>query len=210
MTSKIFLAILAVCAAAIGNAQDMSYDALSIPAELKEGAHVIRRYENITFTVKDIDAASYSVHQVFTVLDDEGRSTLLFNEYTNKQRWIDDVDIKVYDAFGRQINKYKKKDLNKYAAQDGLIVDGMYHYLQISTASYPITVEYKYEIDLSGTLTYPPYHIQGTEESIQNSSYTAIVPQELDLRFLEQKITLKPSVNTVGKNKVYKWEVKNL
>jgi hypothetical protein len=91
-----------------------------------------------------------------------------------------------------------------------LIVDGMYHYLQISTASYPITVEYKYEIDLSGTLTYPPYHIQGTEESVQNSSYTAIVPQDLDLRFLEQKITLKPSVNTVGKNKVYKWEVKNL
>jgi len=195
MIKKILLSILSIYAVGMSYAQDISYAAATIPAALKEGAHVIKRFEDIKFTVKDIDAVSYSVHQVITVLDDEGRSALLFREYTYKQRSIDDIEIKVYDASGIQTNKYKKKDLTKFAPQDGLIVDGMYHYLDINTTSYPVTVEFKYEIDISGTLHYPSYHIQGSEEAVESSSYTAIVPSELDLRFMEQKISLKPSVN---------------
>ena len=210
MIKKILLSIFSIYAVGMSYAQDISYAAATIPAALKEGAHVIKRFEDIKFTVKDIDAVSYSVHQVITVLDDEGRSALLFREYTDKQRSIDDIEIKVYDASGIQTNKYKKKDLTKFAPQDGLIVDGMYHYLDINTTSYPVTVEFKYEIDISGTLHYPSYHIQGSEEAVESSSYTAIVPSELDLRFMEQKISLKPSVNSEAKNKVYKWEVKNL
>lgn len=207
---KIFLSVFAVVMVALSNAQNISYSAATIPAALKEGAHVIKRYENIVFTVKDIDAASFAVHRVYTVLDDEGSSALVFREMTFKLRTIDDVDIKVYDASGKQINKYKKKDLNKFASQDGLITDGMHHYLEINAASYPITVEYIYEIDYTGTLQYPSYHIQGSEEAVEYSSYTARVPLDLDLRFMEQKVSLKPSINNEVKAKVYKWEVKNL
>jgi transglutaminase-like putative cysteine protease len=192
------------------HAQNISYSAATIPAALKEGAHVIKRYEDITFTVKDIDAASYAVHQVYTVLDEEGRSALLFRELTFKLRTIDDVDIKVYDASGKQINKYKKKDLNRFAPQDGLITDGMIHFLQINPISYPVTVEYIYEIDYTGTLQYPAYHIQGSDEAVEYSAYTARVPIDLDLRFTEQKVSLKPSILNEVKYKAYKWEVKNM
>jgi hypothetical protein len=186
------------------------YDASTIPASLKEGAHVVKRFEEIVFKVKDIDAASYTVHQVFTVLDEDGRGVLTFHEYTNKLRSIDDVEIRVYDASGKNINKFRKKDLNKFAAQDGLVTDGMFHYLEIGAPSYPVTVEFKYTIDYTGTLRYPSYNIQDSEESVENSSYTAIVPADLDLRYMEQKIDLKPSVSSEEKNKIYKWVVKNL
>jgi hypothetical protein len=207
---RILLSVFAVVSAALSNAQDISYAAATIPEALKQGAHVVKRYQEITFTVKDIDAASYAVHEVYTVLDEEGSSTLRFREYTHKQRTIDDVDIKVYDAAGKLINKYKKKDLNKFASQDGLVSDGMHHYLDINTPSYPVTVEFIYEIDITGTLRYPPYRIQDGDEAVERSSYTAKVPADLDLRYMEQKISLKPTINHEPKYKVYKWEVKNL
>jgi hypothetical protein len=207
---KIILSVFGIVSAALSYAQDISYSAVTIPAALKENAHVIKRFEDIIFTVKDIDAASYAVHQVYTVLDEEGSSTLRFREYTHKQRTIDDVDIKVYDATGKMINKYKKKDLNKFASQDGLVSDGMLHYIDINTPYYPVTVEFIYEIDITGTLRYPPYRIQDSEESVEVSSYTARVPADLDLRFMEQKISIKPSITYETKYKVYKWEVKNL
>ena len=207
---KIFLSAFGMVSAALSHGQDISYSAATIPAALKENAHVIKRFEDIIFTVKDIDAASYAVHQVYTVLDEEGASTLRFREYTHKQRTIDDVDIKVYDATGRLINKYKKKDLNKFASQDGLVSDGMLHYIDINTPYYPVTVEFIYEIDITGTLRYPSYRIQDSDEGVEVSSYTAKVPADLDLRFMEQKISVKPSITYETKYKVYKWEVKNL
>lgn len=212
MSKNILLSLFAVGYVALGYSQDISYAATTIPAALKEGAHVIKRYEDITFTVKDIDAATYAVHQVYTVLDEEGSSTLQFREYTHKQRRIDDVDIRVYDGSGKQINKYRKKDIGKVASQDGfsLIVDGNVHYLNISVPSYPVTVEYIYEIDITGTLHYPTYYIQGSEEAVEYSSYSARVPLDLDLRYMEQKTNIKPSIVNEPKSKLYKWEVKNL
>jgi hypothetical protein len=204
------LSLFAILASLGGVAQPSSYDAATIPAALKEGAHVVKRYENITFNVKDVDQATYSIHQVLTVLDDEGKEALNFHETTSKLRSIDDVEIKVYDASGRQINKFKKKDLNKLASQGGLVEDGMHHFLEISVPSYPATVEYKYEIKYSGTLVYPSYIIQDSEEAVELSTYTAMVPGDLDLRYKAQKINIKPSETFDGKSKVYTWTVKNM
>jgi hypothetical protein len=212
MKTRILLSLFAIVSVATGYAQNISYSAATIPAALKERAHVIKRYENITFSVKDVDAATYDVHQIYTVLDEGGASTLRFREYTSSHRSINDVDIRVYDASGKQINRYKKKDLNKVAPQDGfsLIVDGNVLFLDVSVPSYPVTVEYIYEIGMTGTLQYPSYDIQGTEEAVEYSSYTAEVPFDLDLRYMEQKVSIKPTITNEVKAKAYKWEVKNM
>ena len=204
---KTYLFFLSLCACVLTHAQ---YDAASIPEELKEGAHVVTRLEEIKYLVKDLDQASLTVHTVYTILDEQGRNKLFFTLYTNRWRRIDEVDLKVYDANGRQVNKFKKKDLQKEASQGGLVDDGMYHYLEIPSSSYPVTVEINYEVDESSTLFYPKYAIQSSEEAVQSSSFTASVPTDLELRFMEQKIKLKPLITFTAKNKEYRWEVKNL
>jgi hypothetical protein len=210
MKKKLYLVCFTVCLTFIAHAQAISYDAASIPVALKVGAHVIKRFEQISFEVSDIDRAKYTVHQVYTILDSEGDHALSFHEYTNKLVSLDDVDIKLFDAGGTQIQKYKKKDLFKQASQDGLVVDGMHHFLEINAPSYPVTVEFKYVLDYTGTVAYPTYYIQDSEEGVERSSFTAKVPSELDLRFKEQKIKLTPVVSQDGKYKMYKWEVKDL
>ena len=210
MNKKIFLSVLSVSVMLLTYAQSSYYDASTIPAALKENAHVVTRFENIRYDVKDLDKASLSVHKIYTILDDQGRNKLFFYLYTNRMRKIDEVDLKVYDSGGRQLNKLKKKDLMKEASQGGLVDDGMYHWLVIPAASYPVTIEIKYEVDESSTLFYPRYDIQDSEETVEYSSFTASVPADLDLRFMEQKINLKPVISFLAKSKEYKWEVKNL
>ena len=86
------------------------YDASTIPATLKENAHSVKREEKINFEVKDISNAKLSVHQVFTVLDPEADDVLFFKQITDEFTKLDDAEIRVFDADGKQVNKYKMKD----------------------------------------------------------------------------------------------------
>lgn len=209
MKSRILLLALFITAHCGGIAQ-INYDFASIPEKLKENAHIIKRYENNTFEVKDIDRAVYRVHKVYTILDSEGDWRLNFQEHTSKLRKIDEFEIRQYDSQGKVRQRFKKNDLNKQAVLDGLATDGMIHYMRLLTTGYPVTIEFKYEVEYSGTESYPSYIIQDIDESVQASTFTAKVPVDIDLRFKAQKTDLKPSVGTEGQFKVYKWEVKDL
>lgn len=162
------LIIAAFCNGAV-YAQPKSYAAAGIAENLKTRAHVVKRYEQLYFEVKDVDRTTLKVHKVYTVLDKEGDRALIFSEHENKITKLEDVDIKVYNFLGMEINRYRKKDLKKSGWSSGLVEDGVNYYLEIGTAQYPITVEYKYEINSSGTLFYPRYTIIRTDESVETN-----------------------------------------
>jgi hypothetical protein len=186
------------------------YDASTIPAALKENAHSIKREEKINFEVKDIDYARLSIHQVYTILDAEAEYILYFKQYSDEFRKLEDAEIKVFDANGKQVNRYKMKEMKSIASGDGLVVDGKTYYFQVAAPSYPVTVQFDYQFKYKGTLNYPDYRIEMPEQSVEYSNYTVTVPASLDLKFKPQHISLSPSISNSGKNKIYSWEVKNL
>ncbi len=53
---------------------------------------------------------------------------------------------------GKLLQKYKRKDLITTAMEDGLVDDGQMAFVIIPASSYPLTVEYEYEIRYKGTL----------------------------------------------------------
>ncbi len=184
-------------------------DASTIPEALRKNAHSIKREEKINFDVKDIDAAKLTVHQVYTVFDTEGENALFFYEYSSAFRKLEDAEIKVYDAHGKLVNKYKKKEMRAEAMGEGLVEDGMIYYFRVAAPVFPVTVQYDYEVKYKGTLNYPAYQIALPEQSVESSGYTASVPTDIDLRFKAKNTDIKPEVTINGKNKTYKWEVKN-
>ncbi len=184
-------------------------DASTLAAALKINAHSVKRDEKINFEVKDIDEAKLSVHQVITVLDAEGEDVLFFNEYSTAFQKLIEAEIKVYDANGRFVNKYKMKEMHAQALDGGLVEDGKVYYFRVAAPSYPVTVQYDYEIKYKGTLNYPDYNIASPGESVEYSIYTASVPAGIDLRFKAKNINLSPVTNSAGSNKFYNWEVKN-
>ena len=203
--------ITAICAACSLQAQISPYALLSVPEPVKKDADIIKRLEEITFEVTDIDRSSLSVHQIITVMNEKGKSALHFAEYTDKFHILDDAEVKVFDASGRQINKYKQKDMITSAGSgDNLIDDSKVTYVRFPSASFPITFEVKYSVKLKGNLLYPSFDIQDANESVESSVFTAKVPKDLDLRFKEKNIALKPETGEEGNYKWYRWTVKNL
>jgi transglutaminase-like putative cysteine protease len=202
--------MIVLCTAWSLRAQLASFDLSSVPDAVKKDADVIKRFEDIVFEVTDIDRASYKVHKMLTIQNEKGKSELLFNEYTSKVVSLDDATITVYDVFGRQINRYRKKDMRTVATGEGLIEDGYVTYINIPVSNYPVTVEYEYELKFKATLWYPPYDIITPGQGVERSSFTAKVPKDLDLRYKEKNIKLAPQITEDGPNKVYKWTVNNL
>lgn len=186
------------------------YDASTLSDSLQENAHCVKREEIINFNVKDIDLATLSVHQVYTVLDGEGADVLYFVKGSDEFTKLEDAEIKVFDAKGKDVNRYKMKEMKSIATGDGLVVDGKYYYFQVAAPSYPVTVEYNYKVKFKGTLNYPDYRIQAPEQSVEHSKYTVTVPSDLDLKYKAQHVSLSPDISASTKNKTYIWEVNNL
>ncbi|MEO8820399.1 MAG: DUF3857 domain-containing protein [Ginsengibacter sp.] len=186
------------------------YDAATLSDSIVLNAHSVKREEIMNFEVKDIDLATLSVHQVYTVLDGEGADILYFLKSSDEFTKLEDAEIKVFDAHGKEVNRYKMKEMKSIATGDGLVVDGKVYYFQVAAPSYPITVEYNYKVKYKGTLNYPDYHIQVPEQAVEHSKYTVSVPLNLDLKYKPQHISLSPVISNSDKNKTYTWEVKNL
>lgn len=126
-----------------------------------------------------------------------GKRELYFNEYSSKVIELVDAEIKVYDVAGKQVNKYKKRDMFTSAIGEGLVDEGNVTYFEVTANTYPITVEFNYELKLKGTLQYPPYEIQSSGEAVQNSTFTAKVPLNLDLRYKEKTSTYNRQLSRV-------------
>src|ERR1044072_4425723 len=135
------------------------YALSSMPDIVKKDADIIKRYENIGFEVKDIDRSSYTVHQIVTVMNEKGKKALHFAEYTDKYRILEDAEVKVFDALGRHVNRYKQKDMLPQASFSGLIDDGKVTSVSFSSATYPVTYELKYTVRFKGNLMFPNYDI---------------------------------------------------
>jgi hypothetical protein len=194
----------------MARAQTINFDVNSIPEELKKNASSVIRLENTEFEVTDIDYATLNIHKIITILNEGGKEALSFEEETDKFVSLANVEIKLYDATGKMIGKYKEKDLNSISIAEGLIDDSKTYYLRLHATNFPVTVEYKYELRFKGTLNYPAYHILKPDEGVELSTYTVRVQKNLGLRYKEKNIQLPPVISEDGKYQVYTWSVKNL
>ena len=191
-------------------ARQVSYNLALVADEVKKNASVITQLDDRVFEVTDLDRASLSAHRVITAVNEDGKDALVFVMYTSRYSKLDDAEIKVFDAAGKQVNRIKKKDMRTVATGEGLIEDGFITYYEVSATTYPVTVDIKYELKLKGTLSYPSYHILSSGEGVVSSGFTAKVPKDLDLRYKEKNISLKPKVTEEGNYKIYHWSVKNM
>src|SRR6476619_1737695 len=131
--------------------RSQSYSAASIPEELKKNAAVVTLLDNTDVEVEDVDKAVIKIHKVFTVMNEEGKDALMFQQFCNKYISLEDADSKMFDKNGKQRARYKKKELLNTAVGEGLIEDGYMTYYRLSTATYPVTVEFNYEVKRKST-----------------------------------------------------------
>ncbi len=192
------------------NAQTNIYSAFTIPDSLKKDADVVVREEYIKFTIKDINSAKFEVHDVYTILNEQGKELLDFQEYSDKFDYLDEAEIKIYDAFGVKKNTYSKKEMATEGYGSGLVPDGKVTHFSVNAPSYPFTVEINYTRKYKGLFVYPANYFQNPYHAIQQEVFDVEVPSDLSFRYKVLNCNYQPLITHNGDKDFYHWEVKNL
>lgn len=193
-----------------GFAGAQTYNLSAVPETLKQNTAVIVHLENTMVEVEDIDKATIRVQKIFTVLNEEGKNALDFSQYSNRYVSLDEAEIKLYDKNGKQISKYRKKEMMTVAVGEGLVEDGYVTYYHLTTASFPVTAEFNYELKLKSILTLPAFRFVSEKQSVVESNYTIRFPIAINIRYKPKLTSITPQVTEDARYKTYKWTVKNL
>ena len=196
------------------NAQEVQIDKIAsrIPEALKENAVAVYRLDKGSLTVVSPSEYVFAVHQVMTILNEQGAHYLRHRLGFDKFYKVEDVSITMYDAEGNLKKKYGKKDFDVEAAYDGisLVTDNRVMNLYTPAPGYPCTVEVQYKIKTSSYIELPDWSIQTHDAATENFYYEVIVPEEIDVRHRTVNLTVAPTIQASDKKKKYSWEVKNV
>ncbi len=173
-----------------------------------KNAFAIKNYEHVTLDIDGIDRATYFCQKSITVLSAKASDLLNFEEFTDQFTKLEDVSIKLYDAFGKLQESYSKKDLDKRGVSEGLVIDDYLYYKDIVSKSFPCIIEVEYTVKYKGFLGFPSFRISSSGVAAKQLSYT-INCKKNDINFKLYGTTQKPII-TEGDGKTYKWKFEQI
>ena len=182
--------------------------AATIADSLKKDAVAVYRLDEAVLDVRSPSSYTLTVHQVVTILNDQGAYYLYHKLGFDKFYKVEAVDIKMYNAAGLLTKTYGRKDFDVEAAYDGisLVTDHKLMKLYTPAPGYPCTVDLQYKLTTSGYVELPNWFMNTSQVATEVFRYVVNVPAEIDIRHRTLNFDLKPKVETTGKLKKYVWE----
>ena len=156
-----------------------------------ENSNSVLRNESITIEIHSVDKMSVQTKREVTVLNKFGEEHVSSGEF-----YDDNLDVKqqsaiIYNAFGKEIKKYKQRDFKDVSAvsSNDLYSDNRISYLNHTAISFPYTIVYTSEVVSNNTIFIQPWSPLGrTSQSVQKSSYIIINPKNIPLRIKESNL----------------------
>ncbi|SIS93610.1 Transglutaminase-like superfamily protein [Zobellia uliginosa] len=166
------------------SAQDSNYPALFLNEDLTHMANAVVRLDRTDIHIFSSKKMTVKSKQVVTVLnragDQHARTALGYDSSKN----IKHLNVVVYDAAGRQIEKIKKKNFRDVNVVDGFSLYNDYRklYYNYTPIKYPYTVEFNYEYETSDTGAIPSWYFLGGFFASVEKSFYSITYAEPSLR----------------------------
>ncbi len=126
--------------------------------------------------------------EILTVLNELGLTSLRLSDYYNKNRKIHKIEATAYDAFGKELKVYKRKDFRDVSVADGYSIfsDSRALDLDYTPTTYPFTIVFQTEIETSNTAFIPSWSPKdGFLTSTENASFSITYKPELKLKIKE-------------------------
>lgn len=164
------------------------YPAASIPEILKKDAYAVCREYRHEFELFDYGKATEKVHLIITVLEENGDNFGKLLLAYDKSKKVKTISGRIYNGLGISEDKLKNtaiQDLN-YTSAGAIYDDLRIKLADFKIKTYPYTVEYNYEIEYDGLISYPDW--QPTEDyrlSTEKSSFSISYPENLEIRIRE-------------------------
>lgn len=195
-------------------ASDPKYPVQDIPEALTRNVDVVVRENIRTFRINARDKATYHVHKVITILNDQGKSYATEVVGYDKLTKIKDFKGNVYDRSGDLIKRLKSTEIYDQSAFDGatLYSDNRLKAANLSQGQYPYTVEFEYDIEFKYLFQIPAFQLLSDEKmSVQRAIYTIEYPPALKPKFKLVNIDQQPAIKTTdeGTNSM-EWNFENI
>ena len=169
--------------------QDLKLSSLSIPKELTENANSVVRNQKIEIEILSQRLMIIKKNKTITVLNSKGLNNIDAIEYYDKSTKIKTIETIIYDSFGKEIKKVKRKDFVDQSVADGFSVynDDRKVFLSYTPIQYPFTIVFSSEIETSNTAFIPTWFpIDDYYESIEESSIQIKYSNELGFKYKER------------------------
>jgi hypothetical protein len=167
------------------SAQKREYVSLIISDSLKENANAVIRLNQIDIAISSQRNMTVKEKRVVTVCNQNGLNAIHAIESYDKRKTVKSIEAVVYDAFGNEIKKIKRKDFKDESASGGgtLFSDGRYLTLDYTPSQYPFTIVYESEIETSNTAFIPSWFlITDFYVSVEKSILNVTFPADLGFR----------------------------
>lgn len=167
------------------HSQKLEYSSLSIPDSLKTNANAVVRLNELDIRISSQRNMNIRNKRVITILNAKGLSLVGAREDYDKKTTVKKIEATIYNSFGVEINKVKRKDFRDQAAIDGITVfsDSRFVYLDYTPVQYPFTIVYESEVETSNTAFIQTwYPINDFFESIEKSVLNVVYAPDLGFK----------------------------
>lgn len=199
---KPFFALLFLFVTLISSAQKSEYPVTTITDSLKENANAVVRLDQMDITIASQRSMNIKTRRVVSVLNEKGLRDIDAYQNYDKTTQLKSVEAIVYDAFGNEIKKIKRKDFRDQSAVSGstLFSDNRIVYLDYTPISYPFTIVYTSEVETSNTAFIPQWYFLGNYYlSVEKCVLNVTFPSELGFKkkeFQFADFNIKKTVDT--------------
>lgn len=143
----------------LGYAQKQDFAVTKIPKELLENADAVFRQDLMEIEINSIKNKTTRITNVWTVLNKQGEDLINNSIYYDNAIKINKAEVKIYNASGKEIKKYKKNEFrDRSSVSSGtLYSDARVLYVDYTPTSYPYTFEISYETSSKNTVYLPSF-----------------------------------------------------
>jgi hypothetical protein len=195
------------------SAQKLDYSILTIPDSLKQNANAVLRTNQINIDIPSQGKMIIKTTRVITVLNELGLGSMGLVENYDKNNRINKIEATAYDAFGKELKTYKRKDFKDQSATDNgtIFSDSRLLYLDYTPINYPFTMVYETETESENTVFIPSWSpMENYLVSTLNTSLTITCKPELKLKTIELNFSDKFPVEKKETGSSLTYTAKNL
>lgn len=187
---------------------DENFAADQINPELLINANAVVRYSATEVNIRSLSDISTTHRFVVTVLNEKGDFLADFSEETSALNRIHAMEGYIFDKSGKQLQRIGKNDflergkIEDYTGYEDIKVL-RYHN---TYRSYPYTIEYRWQEDLSISFVVPGWQpVPYTGVSVAESHYKINYPADLKVNWKELNLSQPVRALAPEGKKVYEW-----
>lgn len=177
--------------------QKLEYTVSQISDSLKTNANAVIRLSDVNVTIASQNSMIIQTKVVTTVLNEFGLRSLKLSDNYDKNRRISKIEATAYDAFGKELKSFRKRDFKDVSVADGVSIfnDNRALYFDYIPVSYPFTMVFESQVETSNTAFIPSWSpVDDFYVSIEKTLFTINFKSDLKLKTKEDNFSSKIAV----------------